>query len=255
MYGLRFLFFSLLLASVLYAINRHAYSWLTRALRIEGNARRALIAVLVVAPLGVLFGRLLPGIQPDGALSRALIVAGTVELGLLFTVSLLLLWQGTLRLLRAGRSLRRAPATARAGAAAAPAAATTQAAAAARLTRRELVTQAAAGTAFALGGGAAGYGVLRGRHDYVLQDAPFRIPGLSSKLDGFSIVQLSDIHIGAFVGDAELAAVEEIVRGAKPDLIVLTGDLLDHDARLAERLAAFTRRLVTIPRGGRRDLG
>jgi len=77
-----------------------------------------------------------------------------------------------------------------------------------------------------------------------------RIPELSRALDGFTIVQLSDIHIGAFVGDAELRTAEELVRRAKPDLIVLTGDMLDNDAALADKLGAFVRRLAPIARAG-----
>ncbi|HET7543340.1 MAG TPA: metallophosphoesterase, partial [Polyangiaceae bacterium] len=91
---------------------------------------------------------------------------------------------------------------------------------------------------------------LAGRHDYQLEDVPLRLPGLSRALDGFTIVQLSDIHIGQFVGDAELAAAEALVRRARPDLIVLTGDLLDHDVRYAQQLGRFARKLGGLAREG-----
>jgi predicted MPP superfamily phosphohydrolase len=77
-----------------------------------------------------------------------------------------------------------------------------------------------------------------------------RLPGLSRTLDGFTIVQLSDIHVGSFVGDPELEAGFEFVRRARPDLVVLTGDLIDHDPRVAERLGRFARRLVPLAREG-----
>jgi predicted MPP superfamily phosphohydrolase len=231
----RFLIFTLVFSGVLYAVNRYAFSWLTRLLPLSKLARRGLTVVLVVSPGAVLLGRLLPGLRPEMTLSSALIAAGIVQLAVVLAVLQLLVVDGVLAL------ARRAPS----GAKAAPSLPVT-----APLTRREFVARTAASSAFAIGGGTAIYGAFRGRHDYTLEDVPFKLPGLSRKLDGFSIVQLSDIHIGAFTGDGELNAVESIVRLAKPDLIVLTGDLLDHDFRLADQLGRFTRRLVGISRRG-----
>jgi predicted MPP superfamily phosphohydrolase len=117
-------------------------------------------------------------------------------------------------------------------------------------TRREFASQVAVGSAFLIGGGSSIYGALVGRHDYVVEEVPVRLAGLSRAFDGFSIVQLSDLHIGQFVHDAELAAAEELVRRARADLIVLTGDLVDHDPRFAERLGRFARRLGPLARHG-----
>jgi predicted MPP superfamily phosphohydrolase len=111
------------------------------------------------------------------------------------------------------------------------------------------LAQAAAGSAFLIGGSSSLYGALHGRHDYAIEEIAIRLPGLRG-LDGFSIVQLSDVHIGAFTGAPELAAAEDLLRRAKPDLIVLTGDLLDNDARLAEVLGRFVRRLTPLARAG-----
>jgi predicted MPP superfamily phosphohydrolase len=116
--------------------------------------------------------------------------------------------------------------------------------------RRLVLTQLAAGSAFLVGGSSSLYGALVGRHDYTIEELPVRLPGLSKALDGFTIVQLSDIHVGSFVGDAELEAGFEFVRRARPDLVVLTGDLIDHDPRVAERLGQFVRRLVPLAREG-----
>lgn len=94
------------------------------------------------------------------------------------------------------------------------------------------------------------YGTLLGRHDYAIEDVPVRIPGLSRRLDGFTIVQLSDLHLGTFVGAAELRAAEDLVRRARPDLVVLTGDLIDHDPLHADALGRFVRRLGALARHG-----
>jgi predicted MPP superfamily phosphohydrolase len=116
--------------------------------------------------------------------------------------------------------------------------------------RRAFLTQTMVGSAFLIGSSSSIYGSLAGRHDYQLVDMPVRLPGLSRALDGFTIVQLSDIHIGQFVGEPELAAAESLVRRARADLIVLTGDLLDHDPRYAEQLGRFVRRITGLAREG-----
>jgi predicted MPP superfamily phosphohydrolase len=53
-----------------------------------------------------------------------------------------------------------------------------------------------------------------------------------------------------FVGEPELAAAEAMVRRAKPDLVVLTGDLVDHDPRYAPLLGRLVRRLAPLTRDG-----
>jgi len=116
--------------------------------------------------------------------------------------------------------------------------------------RRDFLKQAAVGGAASFGMGAALYGTLIGRHDFTLETVPVRLAKLPRSLDGLSIVQLSDLHVGLFVGDAEFARAFELVQRAKPDIIVLTGDLLDHDPRYAPTLGRFVRGLrERAPRG------
>lgn len=121
---------------------------------------------------------------------------------------------------------------------------------AAGLSRRAFVTHAAAGSAFFIGTGAAAYGAIFGRHDYIIEEVAIPIPGLPKSLDGFSIAQLSDIHIGLFVGERELNAAEELVRKARVDMVVMTGDLIDSQARYAPELGRLARRLGPLARRG-----
>lgn len=109
--------------------------------------------------------------------------------------------------------------------------------------RRSFVQRVAVGGAVSLGVGSTVYGTLLGRHDYRLETVPIRLAKLPRALDGFRIVQLSDLHVGSFVADYELRRGLELVKQARPDLIVLTGDLIDHDIRHAERLGRFVRAL------------
>src|SRR5581483_464325 len=47
--------------------------------------------------------------------------------------------------------------------------------------------------------------------------------------DGFTIGQISDLHVGALVQEREIEEGLDRLREAKPDLIVLTGDIVDFD--------------------------
>ncbi len=53
------------------------------------------------------------------------------------------------------------------------------------------------------------------------------LPGLPAELDGFSIVQLSDIHIGPLLKRPWLQDVVEKTNSLMADLVVLTGDMID----------------------------
>ena len=53
------------------------------------------------------------------------------------------------------------------------------------------------------------------------------LPRLPAALDGFSIVQLSDIHIGPFLQREWLAGVVAKTNSLDPDIIALTGDMID----------------------------
>lgn len=50
---------------------------------------------------------------------------------------------------------------------------------------------------------------------------------IPAALSGFKIVQISDLHVGATVQTEYVQQVVEMANGQNPDLIVLTGDLVD----------------------------
>jgi predicted MPP superfamily phosphohydrolase len=240
------LFFVLLLV-VLGAANRHVLRWANRAFSIPSRGRTALAAVLYVSLGFMTVGRFLDRVAPDLSLGAALAGAFAVQLAVLMSCVLLLAVDAVALGARVVRRWRRADAgkgTSSAHPVEPPRGAP------ATIPRRTVLAQAAAGSAFLVGSSSSLYGTLVGRHDYQIDELAVRLPGLSKALDGFSIVQLSDIHVGSFVGDAELEAGFEFVRRAKPDLVVLTGDLIDHDARVAETLGRFVRRLVPLAREG-----
>ena len=88
-----------------------------------------------------------------------------------------------------------------------------------------------------------GWGFVRGRHAFETIEIAVPIVGLPRTLDGYVIAQISDIHAGSFVGETELAEGFALVRGARADLIVVTGDLVDLDPGFAPLVA---RRLADL---------
>jgi len=66
------------------------------------------------------------------------------------------------------------------------------------------------------------------------------VPGLGAEFDGLRIVQLSDLHVGPHTSRRFLQRVVEATRSLNPDLIAVTGDLIDDRA---EDVAAYARAL------------
>lgn len=60
-----------------------------------------------------------------------------------------------------------------------------------------------------------------------LPETQVRLPRLPAELEGLRIAQLSDVHIGPLLGGRFLTHVVEKTQSTKPDLIVITGDLVD----------------------------
>ena len=61
----------------------------------------------------------------------------------------------------------------------------------------------------------------------VLHRLTVPLSNLPPALDGMTVVQLSDIHIGPTVGGRRVRAVVDRVNQLQPDLVVITGDLVD----------------------------
>jgi uncharacterized protein len=112
--------------------------------------------------------------------------------------------------------------------------------------RRDFLRSAGIGASLSVGAGTSLYGSLIGRHDYRLEDQVIPIRGLPSALEGYTIAQISDVHVGTFVGDYELGAGLDLIRRARPDAIVLTGDLVDHDVAYVGQLGRFARQLTEL---------
>ena len=74
------------------------------------------------------------------------------------------------------------------------------------------------------------------------------VPGLHPDLDGLRIVQISDLHVGPNIGRRYVQRVVDLSRSLQPDLIVLTGDIVDGPV---ERLAPQVAPLAELARDGK----
>jgi predicted MPP superfamily phosphohydrolase len=74
------------------------------------------------------------------------------------------------------------------------------------------------------------------------------IAGLHPDLEGFRIAQISDLHVGRTIGERYVRRVVELTQALKPDLIALTGDMVDGPV---ERLAPDVAPLRELAHSGR----
>jgi uncharacterized protein len=70
------------------------------------------------------------------------------------------------------------------------------------------------------------YGALIQRTDFRVREVDIPFPDLPPDLDGLRILQLSDIHLSAFLSEAEFARVIDAALQLHPHLAVVTGDLI-----------------------------
>ncbi|TWG82724.1 hypothetical protein L602_003400000080 [Cupriavidus gilardii J11] len=75
----------------------------------------------------------------------------------------------------------------------------------------------------------------------VSADVP--IAGLPAALDGFTIAQISDIHVGPTIKRPYLERIVERVNGLRADVVAITGDLVDGTV---EELSAHTAPLAQL---------
>src|SRR6185436_19579935 len=69
-----------------------------------------------------------------------------------------------------------------------------------------------------------------------------RLRRLPPALSGFRVVQLSDLHIGPTLGRDWLDRIVDRVNALQPDVVAITGDLVDGSvAELAQHVAPLAR--------------
>jgi predicted MPP superfamily phosphohydrolase len=105
---------------------------------------------------------------------------------------------------------------------------------------------------------ALGWGFAAGPRGLEVTSIRVEISGLARSLAGLRIAQLTDLHIGNGVEGDRLAGMVERSNALGADLVVLTGDLFDHDPQAlvagARGLAGLRARLGVFAVLGNHDL-
>jgi predicted MPP superfamily phosphohydrolase len=91
-----------------------------------------------------------------------------------------------------------------------------------RRTLIRAVGVAAAAAPFAV----TGFGALIERTNFEVREIDLPVPGLHPDLEGKCIAQLSDLHVSPYLSLAELARVVDMTNELRPNLTVVTGDLI-----------------------------
>lgn len=97
--------------------------------------------------------------------------------------------------------------------------------------RRALFTHALPWMTLGVGGITTAYGSLRAFTPPEVTELAVKLPRLPRTLEGLSVVQLTDIHVGPFIGRRFIDALVDETNALRPDLVVITGDLVDGDVR------------------------
>ena len=264
----RWLIFFVVVFGVFGGIGWYVHRRASQVLPLRRRGRWLLALAMLVGPVALIGGRLLArsGSWSDATMEAIAVVGSAISLAVVLSGALLVpvdVVRGVARLVQAARArwARRPvvpapaasdvptagmPAAKRPSPALAPAAAFDAGSRPDDVSRRSFLSTAATGSALALGGGFAFHGAFFGRHGWEIEELVVPLAGLPRTLDGFTLVQLSDIHVGTFIGESELRAAVDLVRQARADAVVLTGDLVDHDPHYAALLGRFLRRLTDV---------
>jgi uncharacterized protein len=115
--------------------------------------------------------------------------------------------------------------------------------------RRLLLARALAASVGGVVAGLSVFGVRSALAGLRIKDVPVRIRNLPSALAGLRLVQISDLHIGPLLHKDWVEGVVERVRALRPDLVAITGDLVDGTVDELRAHVAPLARLAEAPRG------
>ncbi len=81
------------------------------------------------------------------------------------------------------------------------------------------------------------------RKDFRISEVDLKFPELPKDLNGLRIVQISDLHVSTFFSADDLRRVVDATNSLRPDLTVITGDLITDEYDPLERCLYELRRL------------
>jgi uncharacterized protein len=86
------------------------------------------------------------------------------------------------------------------------------------------------------------FGILH-RADFRLSEVRVPVPGLAHDLDGLRIVQVSDIHLSAFLSEKQLERAIDMANETRAHIALMTGDLI---TRLGDPLDVCIRQIARL---------
>ena len=205
-----------LLTAVAVLAGMHYYLWvrLVRDPALPEPWSRLLTVALGLAAVGMPAGMVLYRLRWSSGLARGLIAAVYVWMGLAFILFSLFLALDLVRWIAAGgtwlasllRGVPEPPADPE---------------------RRVFIARTLAGGAVLATGVTGGVGTRIAVGDPLINEVQVRLPRFPRALSGFTIAQISDLHVGPTIQERQVQRVVSQTNALKPDLVVITGDLVD----------------------------
>jgi uncharacterized protein len=93
--------------------------------------------------------------------------------------------------------------------------------------RRVFVARLVAGTAALATGGASAYAFRSATGPAEVTEVPVKLERLPPALSGLTIAQVTDLHVGPTIREREVRRVVDQVNALRPDVVAVTGDLVD----------------------------
>ena len=220
-----------LLVSVSVLGGMHAYLWwrLVRDPRLPGPWGRIATVMLVLLALGVPIGIFMAR-SASGWVARVAPIAAATWLGVAFILFSTVLAFDLVRLAGDGLAFVLDWIRIRPDPPADP-------------ERRVLLARALAGGAVVAAGGLTAYSTRSALGPARIHEVPVALERLPPALSGLTIAQISDLHVGPLLRDSEVRRVVEQTNALKPDLIAITGDLVDGSV---PELSAATAHLAAL---------
>jgi uncharacterized protein len=119
--------------------------------------------------------------------------------------------------------------------------------------RRDMLVQSMNVGLIAVAGALTGYGIFEARRRPAIVEVNIPIAGLPLSLQGFRIVQITDVHAGLTVTRPFVETIVEMANAQMGDIVAFTGDLVDgtvpilreHVAPMENLTARFGRYFIT----------
>jgi predicted MPP superfamily phosphohydrolase len=104
--------------------------------------------------------------------------------------------------------------------------------------RRVFVARALAGTATLAAAGVSAYAFRKATGPAEVSEIPVRLERLPRALSGLTVAQVSDLHVGPTIGERDVRRIVEQVNALRPDVVAITGDLVDESVAEVGRAVA-----------------